>query len=318
MFKFELEEQENVSKSSSLWCEKFRPDKLEDFVGNDDIIKSAKEWIRKGEIPQICLSGSPGVGKTSLAKLLIKNIPCDSLIINSSDENSVDHMRNKVQDFAMTMGTQKLKIILLDEFERNSLEAQCLLRNLCETYSDSTRFILTTNYKEKVLDAIRSRCQMFDIVPPSKVDAMKHLVKILTIEKIVYKNEDVAFIIESFFPDLRKILNFAQQSSITGELIITKTNSVDHDYKIKLVELLKTSPNNSKAFNECRQLLSDASFSNYEELYKYLFSKVDDYANGHEAGVILILADTVYQNALVFEREIGCCSCMHKIINAIK
>jgi hypothetical protein len=117
---------------------------------------------------------------------------------------------------------------------------------------------------------------------------------------------------------MRKIINFAQQSSISGELVLSKANSADHDYKIKLVELLKESPNNSKAFNECRQLLADASFSNYEDLYKYMFSRVDDYANGREAEVILILADTVYQNSLISEREINAAACMHKIINAIK
>jgi DNA polymerase III gamma/tau subunit len=177
---------------------------------------------------------------------------------------------------------------------------------------------MTCNFPDKVPDAIKSRCQSFEVKPLDNVAIMKHIIKILIAENIKFKNEDVAFIVQSYAPDLRKIINVAQQSSVDGELTLARANSADHDYKIKLIELLKSSSSNRDAFKEIRQLVADAAFSNYEEIYKYLFNKVDDYANGHEAEVILILADTVYQNSLIFEREISAVACMHKIISAIK
>ena len=318
MIKFEFEEEIDTSKPSSLWVEKYRPCKLEDFIGNDTLLKSIKSWIDKKEIPQLLLYGSPGTGKTSLAKLLIKNIPCDSLMINASDETGIDSMRNKVQEFAMTVGFQPLKIILLDEFERLSPEAQCLLKNLMETYSDTVRFILTSNHQDKVIEAIRSRCQSFEVKPIDKVLAMKHLIKILNLENISFKNESVAFVVKSYFPDLRKIINYAQQYIDGTELKISNVSSLDYDYKLKLVELIKQSSSNWKAFSEIRQLVADASFSNYSEVYKYLFEVVDTYSGEKSPDVILLLADAVYQNTLVFEREITFVATIHRIIKAIK
>jgi replication factor C small subunit len=309
---FQVEETPEVPHHS-LWVEKWRPHEVEDFLGGDLVKESLKLWLENKDIPQLFLFGSPGCGKTSLAKILIRHIPCDSLMINASDKNSVDDIRTEVQDFAMTMGIQPLKIIVLDEFDRTSPEAQCILRNLMETYSVSTRFILTANYQEKIIPAIKSRCQSFEIKLPSMASAMAHLVKIFDAEKVVYKKEDIAFIVKSYYPDLRKMINFAQQSSLTGELKIAKANAADQDYREKLLEMLK---NHKKAgiFDEIRQLVSSAAFSNYEEVYKYLFERVNDYSGVKAPEVILNLADAVYQSALVFEREITFVATMHKIL----
>src|SRR6185503_4433789 len=225
-FSIEMEETSDVYHHS-LWVEKYRPFKIDDFIGSDHVKETLKLWLEKKDIPHIFLFGTPGGGKTSLAKILIRHIPCDSLVINSSDETGIDSIRNKVQEFAITMGMQPLKIIVLDEFDRVSPEGMCLLRNLMETYSQSTRFILTANYHEKIIPAIKSRCQSFEIKPPSKPDTMKHLIKILSSESIKFDPKDVAFIINSYMPDLRKIINFSQQSSINGELKIAKANNID-------------------------------------------------------------------------------------------
>lgn len=315
-FVMEMEEQPNVYHHS-LWCEKYRPTKFDEFLGSDIVRETLKIWLENKDIPQLFFFGPPGCGKTSLAKIIISHIPCDSLVINASDENSVDDMRNKVQDFAMTMGMQPLKIILLDEFDRVSPEGMCLLRNLMETYSVSTRFILTANYQEKVIPAIKSRCQSFEIKPSSMALSMAHMIRILDAEKISYKKEEVAFIIKSYFPDMRKIINFAQQSSITGTLKIAKADAADQDFKLKLIELLKT-PNKAGVFNEIRQLVANAAFSNYEEVYKFLFDHVDDFSKSKTPEVILHLADAVYQTALVFEREITFVAAMHKLLTVLR
>jgi replication factor C small subunit len=312
---FEMEEAAPVS-DHGLWVERYRPQTLEDLVGSPAVKETLQEWLKNKDIPHLLFFGSPGGGKTSIGKILVKHIPCDSLIINASDENGVDSIRNKVQDFCMTMGVQPLKIMFLDEADRLTPDAQGILRNLMETYSASTRFILTCNYAEKIIPAIKSRSQSFEIKPPSKPECMKQLVKILTNEKIKFEPKDVAFIVASYYPDLRKIINFASQSSVTGELKIAKANTQDQDYKMKLLELLKN-PHRPGVFDEIRQLVADAAFSNYEEVYKFLFDHVADYAPKKEAEVILHLADAVYQSALVFEREITFVAAMHKMLTVL-
>ena len=315
-FRIEMEDQPRVYHHT-LWTEKYRPVSMDDFIGNHLFKETLSLWLENKDIPHIFMFGSPGCGKTSVAKIIVRNIPCDNLFINASDENGVDSIRNKVQDFAMTMGIQPLKIVVLDEFDRTTPEAQCILRNLMETYSVSTRFLLTANYSEKVIPAIKSRCQSFELKLPAMTAAMAHLVKILDSEKITYQKEDVAFIVKSYYPDMRKMINFMQQSSLTKTLKIAKANTADQDFREKLVELLKQSKK-AGIFDDVRQLVADAQFSNYEEVYRYLFERVNDYAGPKAPEVILYLAEAVYQSALVFEREITFVAAMHRILGTLK
>jgi len=207
--------------------------------------------------------------------------------------------------------------ILTSNCDRISPEGQCAMRNLMETYSQSTRFILTANYQERIILALKSRCQSFEIKPVSKAEVMKHLVTILQTEKIIFDPKDAAFVVASYFPDMRKIINFAQQSSISGTLKIAKANTVDQDFQEKLVELLKQ-PKKAGIFDDIRQLVADAQFSNYDNLYKYLFDHVNDYAGIKAPEVIIYLADAVYQSSLVIEREITFVATMHRILGVLK
>ncbi len=312
---FEVEE--SVGRNPhSLWVEKYRPAEFADFLGSETVKGSVKLFIENKDIPHLMFYGPPGTGKTSLSRLLINSIPCDSMEINASDENGVDSIRSKVQDFAMTMGIHPLKIMFLDEADRLTPDAQGILRNLMETYSEHTRFVLTCNYKEKIIPAVQSRCQVFEIKPPSKKDCAGKLAHILTAEGVKFQPQEVVFIINSYFPDMRKIINFSQQSNLRGTITIAKENAIESDYKSKLIELLKT-PNKAGIFDEIRQLIADASFSNYEEVYRHLYDKVDEYSSGKQALVIIQLAESSYQSALVFEREITFCAAMHKLLKIL-
>ncbi len=143
-------------KENSLWVEKYRPKNLDSYVGNENLKKKVSRYLKEGDVPHLLLFGNAGTGKTTLAKLIVKNIECDHMYINASDENSVDVMRNKIKDFASSVGFKPIKVIILDECDFLTPNAQAALRNLMETFSRHTRFILTCNYVEKIIDPIQS------------------------------------------------------------------------------------------------------------------------------------------------------------------
>ena len=152
---FEKEEQK---VDNSLWVEKYRPSKFIDYVGNEHLKSKVEGYLETGDVPHLLLYGKAGTGKTTLAKLIVNSLDCDYMIINASDENNVETVRTKVKNFASSMGFKKYKIIILDEFDYMSQNAQAILRNLMETFSQHCRFILTCNYVEKVIEPIQSRC----------------------------------------------------------------------------------------------------------------------------------------------------------------
>ena len=187
--------------------EKYRPDTLEGYICQDDIKTKFEEFIKQQDIPHLLFAGKPGAGKTTIAKILVKNIDCDYLYINATDERSIDVMRDKVGAFAAAGSFKPLKIVILDEATHILQASQVILLNMMETYSLTTRFILTGNYPERLIEPLRSRCQEFDLQPPSKKVVAQHIVNILNKENIEHTIEDVATIVKKFYPDFRKIIN---------------------------------------------------------------------------------------------------------------
>ena len=205
--------------------------------------------------------------------------------------------------------------VLLDR-ESLILKAQAALRNMMETYSLTTRFILTCNYVEKIIPALVSRCQTYKIEPLSKKEVAVHLKNILDKETVQYTPEDLGYIVNTYYPDIRKILNYSQQSVINGKVKISELNSTNVDVKNKIVELLKI--RSSTAFNDIRQLIADSDIKHYEEIYEVLFDKVDEYSNGKQTLVILTLAEYIYQSAMVVNREITFMACIAKLLKDLK
>ena len=301
----------------SLWVERYRPTQLENYVGNEHLKAKVERYIKSNDVPHLLLYGRAGTGKTTLAKLIVKNIECDYLYINASDENSVDTVRNKVRQFASTIGFKDMKVIVLDECDYITPNAQAALRNLMETFSKHCRFILTCNFVERIIDPLQSRCQVFEIIPPSKKDVAVHLTKVMDLESITYDNEDLKVLIDSSYPDVRKIINATQRSVVDNKVVMDKQSTIQNDYKLKVLDILKTQDKKT-AFSNLRQLLADNAIRDYSDCFRLLYDNVDEFAAGNMAAVILILARYEQSDMQVVDKEINFMAMLIELLGVIK
>ena len=310
---FEKEEQK---VDNSLWVEKYSPSKLIDYVGNEHLKSKVEGYLETGDVPHLLLYGKAGTGKTTLAKLIVNSLDCDYMIINASDENNVETVRTKVKNFASSMGFKKYKIIILDEFDYMSQNAQAILRNLMETFSQHCRFILTCNYIEKVIDPIQSRCQTFQIIPPTKRDVAVQISKILKSEEIQFEPKDLVPIIDSAYPDIRKVINTCQLNSIKGKLQVDTQNLLENDYKMKVLDILKSNDDKRNKYMKARQAIIDSKVTDFTDLYTLLYDKVDEYAPNNP-NVILLIADGLYKCSMSIDKEIPTAATLINIINEL-
>ena len=306
-----------MKNEHTLWVEIYRPSNLDTYIGNDQLKSKVKVYLESGDLPHLLLFGKAGTGKTTLAKLLVNNIDCDYLYINASDENNVATVRSKVKNFASTMGFKDYKVIILDECDYITPNAQAALRNLMETFSKHCRFILTCNFVERIIDPIQSRCQTFQVIPPNKNDVAKHLHNILTDEGVSYEREDLAILVNSGYPDIRRVINGAQRQSVDGKLVIDKQSIVENDYKLKLLEILEKQDKKS-AFNNVRQLMANAKVTDFADLFRLLYDEVDGYGKGHIAECILVIAKYELSDAQVVDKEINAMAMIIEILQIIK
>ena len=306
----------------TLWVEKYRPMTLDTYIGNEHLKSKVSRYLESGDLPHLLFYGRAGTGKTTLAKLLVDNIECDHLYINASDENSVDTVRNKVRSFASTIGFKDMKVIILDECDYITPNAQAALRNLMETFSKHTRFILTCNYVERIVDPIQSRCQPFQIVPPSRKEVASHLYNILHEEGVDFQIDDVGTLVNGGYPDIRRIINFAQRQVVDGKLSIEQDNLVAIDLNInvfcsQLVNVLKTQ-SKKDAFVTIRKMLADNKITDFADLFRLLYDEVDDYGKGHIAESILTIAKYQLSDAQVVDKEINSMAMLTELLGVIK
>ena len=303
--------------SNSLWVEKYRPKNLENYIGNKHLKSKVEHYISSSDLPHLLLYGKAGTGKTTLAKLLIKNIECDYLYINASDENNVETVRTKVKNFASTIGFKDMKVIILDECDYITPNAQAALRNLMETFSKHCRFILTCNYVERIIDPIQSRCQSFQIIPPSRNEVAKHLHNILVEENVMDTPEDIKILVESGYPDIRRVINSAQRNVVNGKLKLDTTSIIQNDYKLKLIKILETK-SKKDAFIDIRKLLADNQITDFADLFRLLYDEVDGYGKGHVAECILIIARYELSDGQVVDKEINAMAMLIELLGVIK
>ena len=309
-----------VSHYNDLWVEKYRPIKLKDILLSE---KNQSHFETLGnDIPNMLFYGSPGTGKTTLAKIIVKDIlKCQYLYINASDENGIDTIRNKVISFAQTRSMDgNKKVVILDEFCGTTGDAQRILRNVMEEYSESTRFVLTSNYLNKIIEPIKSRCLLFKLIPEENA-VLARCVEILIKEKIQIDDTQKKLLpkfVKDRYPDLRRTINDLQKFSVSGDLQIIdediSSNFADSLFK-KLLEkesvlnLRKIVIENEKVFN-----------NDYQQLMKSLFDLIymSSLPELKKKMVLLDLGEHMYRDNFVLDHEINFYCCLIAIENSLK
>ena len=301
-------------KENTLYVERFRPTELKYYVGNENIKDTIQKYLDQGDIQNFIFYGPAGTGKTTLAKIIVKNLDCDYLYINASDENGIDTIREKVKGFASAASWKGIKVVILDEADFITVQGQAALRNVIETFSRSTRFILTCNFIERIIDPLQSRCHTLKIVPPTKMDVYNHLTWILTDQlNLSYKQDDIKNLIVKYYPDMRKMLNVLQMSVKDDAIVLDETVLTSNNY---IKEVLKELAGKKKWLT-IRQIIADSNVKDFEELYRNLFEHAPKYAPGKEGMVAIILNEHLYQSNFRIDKEINVMSALAKIIDVI-
>ena len=301
-------------KQHSIWNEKYRPNDLTTFVGNEQLKDVISQYINKNDLINMLFYGPPGSGKTTLAKLIVNNLKCDYLYLNASDENGIDMIREKVKGFASSATFNPIKIVILDEADFLTQPAQAALRNLIEEYSAYTRFILTCNYLERLIEPLQSRCEVHMLKPPTKGAVAKHIcTNILDVEGITYEMGDIAQIVNIFYPDVRSIIKTLQQNCKDGKLTIT---TIDDNWCKQLVAILKKRDKN--AWYQVRQLVADNQVDDFQIAFRYMFDNLAEFSYGHDAELSVILDDFIWRAGVVPDKEINFAACIAKILDTNK
>jgi len=300
-----------------LWVEKYRPKTVEGYVFRDEHQKSQiQQWIRDGSIPHLLLSGNAGIGKTTLAKILFNELKIqefDILEINASRTNSVDDVRDKIVNFVQMIPFGDFKVVLLDEADYLSPNAQAALRGVMEEYHTTARFILTCNYPNKIIPAIHSRCQGFHIAKVDQTEFTARMATILMEETVQFDLDTLDTFVKATYPDLRKCINMVQMNSMDGALHTPeKGDSGGADYKIEMVELFKKGK-----IQEARKLVcGQARPEEMDEIYRWLYDNIEIFGDeSRQDKAVLIIKQGLVDHTLVIDPEINLAATMIRLAN---
>ncbi len=290
-----------------LWVEKYRPKTIDGYVFRDEHQKEqVQRWIKDGTIPHLLFSGNAGIGKTTLAKILFNELdinPLDILEINSSRTNSVDDVRDKIVNFVQMIPFGDFKVVLLDEADYLSPNAQAALRGVMEEYHTTARFILTCNYPNKIIPALHSRCQGFHVERTDQTEFTARVATILVEENVEFELDTLDTFVRATYPDLRKCINMVQMNSMDGKLHSPeKGDTGDADYKIQMVDLFKAGK-----ISEGRKLVcSQARPEEMDEIYRWLYDNVAIFGDEDKQNkAILIIKQGLVDHTLVIDPEIN-------------
>lgn len=313
----------NSNDRQFLWCEKYRPTTIDECVLPDSLKSTFKEFIQSGQVPNFLFSGTAGVGKTTVAKALCNEIGAEYLILNGSDEGRyIDILRDKVKSFASTISlTSARKVIIIDEADYlNPQSVQPFLRNFMEEFSENCRFILTCNFKNRIIEPLHSRCTCIEFKIDSKdtqrisANFFKRVINILNVENIEYDTKVVVALIKKHFPDYRRILNELQRYSVSGKIdsgILVAANAGIID---PLLDALR-----EQKFSEARLWVGSNTDIDTSELFRILYDRADEYLSQESiAGMILILADYQNRAAFVNDAEINIMAALVELMTSCK
>jgi DNA polymerase III delta prime subunit len=291
-----------------LWTEKYRPRDLDGYVFRDDAQRQqVAGWVKSGSIPHLLFSGAPGVGKTTLAKILINNLGIDEydvLEINASRENSVDTIRDKITGFVQTMPFGAFKIVLLDEADYISPNGQAALRGVMETYHASARFILTCNYPNRVIPALHSRCQGFHIERVDVTEFTARMATVLVSESVEFDLDTLDTYVKATYPDMRKCLNLCQMNSQEGQLTAPHGDEGGvRDWKIDAVNLFKA----GKILEARKLICSTVRPEEMEDVFRWMYDNLDLWTKDvHKQDQAIVIIRNGYVNIpLVADQEIN-------------
>ncbi len=302
-----------MKKEHYILNEKYRPSTLEDYVCDEQFKEKIQTWIEEQNIPHLFFYGKAGSGKSTLAKILANNIDCDFIYVNATDKRGMDDIRNEILPFVSVMSFKSApKIVILDEATHILQASQVLLLNMIETYSLNTRFILTGNYPERLIEPLRSRLEDYNLKPPIKKSVAKHLDTILIAEVVEFDIKDVALVIHTYYPDIRITINNIQKYIVEDKFVLPKmlTNSVDIENQI-IDELSKKKSN---SFSIIRQLIADGDITDFDSMYKKLYDETAKYAPQTEGIATITINESIFQSVSVVDKEICFMSCIAKLI----
>ena len=299
-----------------LWTEKYRPQTVEDCILPERLKVPFQEYVNQKQIPNLLLTGGAGVGKTTIAKAMCNEIGCDFMVLNGSDENGVDTIRIKVKNYASSMSfTGGRKVIIIDEADYLTVNAQAILRNAIEEFAANCSFIFTCNYKAKIIDPLHSRCAVIDFAMKNGEKAkmassfFKRIESVLSTEKVEYDPKVIAELVKKHFPDFRRVINELQRYSQLGKIDVGILSQIGDVSITELIKFMK-----EKDFASVRKWASTTEIDSvafFRKLYDNLYEMLKP---SSIPGVVLILADYQYKQAFVADQEINLVACLTEIM----